>query len=223
MTVATVSSSSSSEGSRRSDLVSDSSDVSEIPLGQRQRQINGQRQSDDDDIITVHGSDSEPDSDYEYDSEASRTLGEDDTGPDSTTDTASNRSEYSFRGLPPFLRSQHLPEVLLGPVEIISAIDSAFQHVVDRNQHHDVVRVSDTVRDKLVRMKLCCWNCQRNTPNLRSMSLEFMDRHVEIAVTEAFRRYPLNTMRQHVYVVEAMLSVGSFGDLTRFCPCTSCW
>ena len=223
MTVATVSSSSSSEGSRRSDLVSDSSDVSEIPLGQRQRQRNDQRQSDDDDIIMVHGSDSESDSDYEYDSEESRTLGEDDTGPDSTTDTASNRSEYSFRGLPPFLRSQHLPEVLLGPVEIISAIDSAFQHAVDHNQHYNVVLVAELVRKKLFRNKLCCWTCQRNTPNLLSMSLEFMERHIDIAETEAFNRYPYNTFYQHRYVLEAMLSIGSFGDLTRFCPCTSCW
>ena len=223
MTVANVSSSSASEGFRRSDLVSDSSDVSEIPLGQRQSQRNDQRQSDDDDIITVHGSDSESDSDYEYDTEESRTLGEDDTGPDTTTDTASDRSEYSYRGLPPFLRSQHLPEVLLGPVDIICAIDSAFQHVIDRNQHYDIVMVSETIRDKLFRNKLCCWTCQRNTPNLRSMSLEFMDRHVEIAVTEAFRRYPLYTFCQHRYVVEALLSIGSFGDLARFCPCTTCW
>ena len=174
---------------------------------------------DDVDIITVHGSDSEPDSDA--DTAGSRSLGEDDTESGTTTDTA---PEDNHERLPPPVCPGHLPELLLSPERIVSAITTAFQQAVNENLHNHPVIVTMFVMEEIWSHRLCCWSCQRNTPRLRSMTREFMESHVENAVVEALCREPqnLNTFEIFRYVTRAMLSVGSFGDLIRECPCLTC-
>ena len=109
------------KGSRNHATGSISSDVS-IPLGQRQR----------DDVAIVHGSDSEPSS-SDSDSAASESLGEVDT----VTITKDTAPEDESERLPPFERPAHLPELLLSPGGIISAVSTAFQRARVTNQGWD--------------------------------------------------------------------------------------
>ena len=170
-------------------------------------------------MITIHGSDSEPDSDA--DTAGSRSLGEDDTESGTTTDTA---PEDDHERLQPFVCPGHLPELLLSRERIVSAITTAFQQAVNENLHFHPVIVSYFVTEEIWSNRLCCWSCQRGTPGLRSMTREFMASHVENAVIEAFCSHleDLNVFRIYSQVTRAMLSVGSFGDLIRECPCLTC-